>query len=202
MKRVPRGFSLVELLIVVAMVAILSVLTITALGSSMRATRLTQGTQQVLDQFHLARQFALTRNRTVETRFYQFTNESDRGWQAMQNFELKEDGTVEPLGRMVRLPEGVLLGASAELSPLLVANRAKIWTATDPQISLPTVGTAYATRKLRFHPDGSTDLPVGGNHWFVTLHSDEKNETLTALPPNFSLIQVNPWTGRPQLYRP
>jgi len=197
-----QGFSLVELLVVLAVIAILAVVTLPALSNSLRSTRLTQGTQSVLDQFHLARQFALSRNRTVETRFYQFADGPDRGWHAMQNFELKEDGTAEPLGRVVKLPEGVLLGANAQLSPLLAASRTKTWTATDPQISLPSTGTGYDTRRVRFHPDGTTDLPAGGQRWFVTLHTDETQQTLTSLPPNFSLIQVNPWTGRPQLYRP
>lgn len=198
--RSPLAFSLVELLVVLAILAVLAVLTLPAVGNSLRSTRLTQGTQLVLDQFHLARQLAVSRNRTMETRFYRFAGEE--GWRGMQNFELREDGTSEPAGRLVKLPDGVLLSAASALSPLLENERAKAWTASDPQTSLPGAGTSYETRRILFHPDGTTDLPADGRHWFLTLHTDEKGANLTALPSNFSLVQVNPWTGRSQLYRP
>ncbi|HSI87053.1 MAG TPA: hypothetical protein VK970_24920, partial [Candidatus Methylacidiphilales bacterium] len=124
------------------------------------------------------------------------------GWRHLQNFQLREDGTAEPSGRVVDLPDGVVMSPDSGLSPLLAAGRAKSWTATDPQIPLPGIGTSYETRRILFHPDGTTDLSVSGQLWFLSLYTTERGESLPALPSNFSVIQVDPWTGRSQLYRP
>lgn len=206
MKAQRAAFSLLELLVVVAILSILMVLTMPSLNSTLRGLQLTQGTQTILDQISLARQSAISKNRVVEIRFYRFADPSgpasQQGYRAVQSFELQDDGTAKPLDRMRRLPEGIILDSSAALSPLLGATRAKQWTTNDTRIPLPQIGVNYETRAVRLRPDGSTDLPVAGQPWFVTLHYENKGDNLGSLPDNFAMIQIDPWSGQTLLFRP
>lgn len=206
MKNQRQAFSLLELLIVMAILALLAVLTLPALSSSLQGIKITQGTQILIDQITLARQQALSKNRAVETRIYSFKDPSSPGsqksYRAVQNFEIQDDGTAKPLEKMVRLPSGVILDSGSSLSPLLSSSRAKQWLPTDPQISLPGISTDYDTRVIVFRPNGYTDLPAGGQSWFLTLHSENEGDSLSALPKNFSTVQIDPWTGRTSIFRP
>ena len=208
MKRslLPRGFSLVELLVVMAILIVLMALTLPAINSTMQANNLTHATQAVLDELSLARQSATSKNRVVETRFYRFADPAsgspDQRFRALQNFELQEDGSAVAIDRMRRLPQGVIIDGGATLSPLLGSARAKQWTTNDTQIPLPGIGTAYETRIFPLRPDGSTDLLASAQPWFATLHYENTGDNLSSPPPNFAMIQIDPWTGQAQLYRP
>jgi uncharacterized protein (TIGR02596 family) len=206
MKKKPLAFTILELLIVIGILCILAVVTMPSVLSSLQGIKITQGTQVVLDQITLARQLALSRNRGIETRFYGYKDSSDADgkthFQGIQNFELQDDGTAKPLGKMVRLPSGIILDASQTLSTLLSSSRVKQWTANDTQISLPQIGTSYDVRSVVFRPDGCTDLAPNGQFWFVTLHAENAGDNLAALTKNFSLIQIDPWTGGASVFRP
>jgi len=201
-----RGFSLIEMLAVLAIFAILAVLAMPAVTSTLQANALTQGTQTVIDQLSLARQFATSKNRVVEMRFYRFADQAggapDKKFRAVQNFELQDDGTAVPLDRLRKLPQGVIVDAGDTLSTLLGTSRAKQWTATDTQAPLPGIGTDYEVRAVRLRPDGSTDLSAAAQPWFLTLHHENKGDNLASLPPNFAMIQIDPWNGQTMLYRP
>ncbi len=204
--RLPRGFSLVEMLVVLAIFAILAVLTMPAVSSTLQANALTQGTQTVLDQLSLARQFATSKNRVVEMRFYRFADPAggapDKKFRAVQNFELQDDGSAVPLDRLRKLPQGVIIDAGGTLSTMMGASRTKQWTATDTQAALPGIGTDYEVRAVRLRPDGSTDLSAATSPWFLTLHHENKGDNLASLPPNFAMLQIDPWNGQTMLYRP
>lgn len=201
-----RAFSLMELLVVMAIIAILAAAIVPAMNSSLQGYRMTQGAQTIVDQLSLARQAAASRNRVIETRFYSLadssTGDTSRKYRALQNFELREDGSAAPLDRIVRLPQGIILDSGGALSPLLGNSRMKQWSGNDTQVNLPGVGTSYDTRVIRLRPDGSTDLSAASQPWFLTLHAENAGDGLTALPKNFATIQVDPWTGRAALFRP
>jgi len=199
------AFTLVEMLSVLAIIAVLMAFVAPALFSSFRSVRLTQATQMVLDQLSMARQIATSKNRVVEVRFYRLEN-PDTGlsgptFSALQSFELQDDGTAAPLGKVNWLPGGVICDSGTTLSPLFAPGRAKQWTPDDTQVPIPRVETAYQAWRIRLRPDGTTDLPTGTS-WFLTLHSGNHGDGRTTLPPDFSLVQIDPWTGQSLLYRP
>jgi uncharacterized protein (TIGR02596 family) len=192
-----------ELLAVIAIIAILASVALPAMSSVQQGFRMTQGAGIVIDQLSLARQMAGSKNRVVETRFYGWT-ESGGGkmYRGMQNFELREDGAAVPLDRMVRFPQGIVIDSGGSLSPLLGSSQIKQWTSNDTQVNVPGAGTSYDTRVIRLRPDGSTDLAAAGQPWYLTIHAERDGDGLSALPKNFAMIQVDPWTGRASLYRP
>jgi len=205
-KRKRRAFTLIELLVVMALIVLLAVLTMPAVSSTLSGIKVTQGTQTFLDQVTLARQLALSQNRAVETRIYSYIDPAIPGgkkaFRAIQNFELEDDGTAKPLDRMKKFPPDIILDTAASLSSLLGPSRIKQWTTNDTKVTLAGIGTSYDANAIVFRPDGSTDLPAGGQSWYVTLHSENMGDGLASLPKNFSLIQIDPWTGRTYVFRP
>lgn len=69
-----RGFSLIELLVVVFIIAIIATFVALAAPSILRGSQLAQGSQILADQVSLARQYALSKNHPVEVRFIRFAD--------------------------------------------------------------------------------------------------------------------------------
>ena len=74
-----RAFSLVELLVVISVIAIIAGFAVPAVTTMIRGSALAQGSQNIADQIVLARQLALSRNRSVEVRFYKFGDSETPG---------------------------------------------------------------------------------------------------------------------------
>jgi uncharacterized protein (TIGR02596 family) len=112
------AFSLVELLVVVAVIAVIVAFAIPAANSMLRGSQLTQGSQALGDQVAFARQAAISRNRPVEIRFYRYADLDTPGEQiqqketwkfrAFQLFEILENSAAVPLGPVQRLPNMVV----------------------------------------------------------------------------------------------
>lgn len=200
-----NGFTLIELLVVITIAAILLLFAVPVTNSVLTANQVTTGTQMVVDGLSLARQTAITRNRVVEVRFYDFAS-LDRGnattaeVSAFEAVIYDETNTKSsPLASVEHLPGGVLISKDETLSTLLKSSRAKTnWTTDDPKQSLPRgIGSSYQTYALRFRPDGSTDLGAGS--WFLTLHGSRE---AGSPPPNHAAVQIDPYNGSLRLYRP
>ena len=73
------GFSLIELLVVCAIIGIIVGFTIGPANTMMRGSQLTQGSALLNDQIALARQLALTRNHAMEVRFYKYADPETPG---------------------------------------------------------------------------------------------------------------------------
>lgn len=191
------GFSLIELLVVVAIIAILSALAVPAVTSQSEALRTTQAAETVVAQLNLARREATTRNRPVEVRFCRV--ESNPRTDAVWLLESRDDGTFVPLGRPAKLPQAVLASESQTLNSLLILPEV-----TSPTNPMPGHGTAYSYRAFSYLGDGSTTLfqtnqPADG--WFVTILS-ERHATNSTAPPNFATFAIEPLTGAIRAYRP
>src|SRR5437867_461870 len=96
-RNVRSAFTLIELLVVIAIIIVIAGFAIPSVGPMLKGSSLSYSGQGVSDQLGLARQRALTKNRTVEIRFYRYGDPDVPGEQvsspasgkfrAMQAFE-------------------------------------------------------------------------------------------------------------------
>ena len=224
MRRIGRtGFSLLELLAVLAVLTILAVLAGPSISSALNGSSLTQASSNVVQLLTFARQSALAQNQSVEVRFYQYADPTFPGetagtassgkYRALQAFAISDAAAATPIGKMERLPLGIIIDSGATLSSIIGSSSAKTgtstspppWTTTAPQLALPGIGTAYNCIVVRFRPDGSiTFYPSSStpSNWCLTLHSFKYGDALAATPANFATIQVDPIAGKISTFRP
>lgn len=204
------GFSLLELLAVIAVFGIIASFTMPAVSSVMRASDLRTGSQILSEQLGLARQMAIAKNRSIEVRVYQYAVSPETGegkFRAIQTFEILDSGVAQPLGRVCRLPSSVLIDSGATLSSIITGTSGgglspAAATGAEVGYSLPEIGKSYRCVKFRFMPDGSTDLPPASTSWFLTLHHVSEGDSLSSAPSDYSTVQIDPANGRTRIYHP
>ena len=112
-----NGFSLVELLTVMAVIGVLTTLSITGFASLMSSNHLNEATSVVQGQLELARQTAKTLNRSVQLRFYKDQNNtaaaaSIDSLQIVVPAESSTTGVDQPVEKPTLLPPGVIIADS------------------------------------------------------------------------------------------
>jgi uncharacterized protein (TIGR02596 family) len=205
-----QGFSLMELLIVIAMMGIVATMVTPVCVATLRGMQLTTGARKFSDQLKYARQQALAKNRSVEVRFYQYSDpeqgenvgpSSLAKYRAIQLFEISDDpntsgDTYIAVGKIVQLPPSIILDQGSTLSSIIPV------VALSGTLSIPRVGTKYNFSKFRFRSDGSTDLPRGSGLQFLTLHDAASGDSLVNIPPNYVTLQIDPSNGHITTHRP
>lgn len=198
------AFSLTELLVVTAIIGLLAGMTIPAFNSIVTSSKLTSAAHATADHLNFARQTALTRNTSVEVRFYKLpdSGRSSSGtasvYRAIQLF-IKNENFLQPLGNCVYLPSPIIFVDTAVASSLL-ANSVTIEQDSDGQPSLGVFGHNYKYRAFRFRASGGTDL--SGNSIHLSLASATDRIVSNDLPSNFITVQIDPVTGRIRSFRP
>lgn len=221
-----RGFSMIEMLVVITIIVLLMAFTTPALMRTMQSSRLASAGDTLLGSISEAQQLAFAQNVPVEMRFFQHpdaegldTNANFRSYQLFKvTLDTATNGTVTenlvPVNNLTRLADGIIIATDPALSPLLSGQ------------GLPDTKTGGATtgysgvsgatyNAIRFMPDGSCRKVGVSNAGFatltyqmlptsfVTLAADE-GFTISAnkLPSNFYTIQIDPFTGKARTYRP
>jgi len=199
------GFSLVELLTVLAIIAILSAIAIPSLIGISSNYNLNRGTSQVTDEFNFARQTALTRNSDVELRIYQVGTATAPSDVQFRGFRCLLSSTGESLDKASFLPDPVILSPNVAFSTLFDYTNVARSGLTHGTETLPVKGTvAYIS--FLFRATGGTGLmpvtpPVG--IWDLTLLMENAAVIpATGLPANYVTIQIEPVEGQVRVYRP
>lgn len=230
--RTPRSaFTLVELLIVCAVIALLLIVVLPPLVGTMAAARLTAAGDQVQALLSQAQQIASSEGRPVEVRFYRHvqpdapgSTSSYRTILLLRHYNAGEPSPVPDengavldaaitlhQGDSVRLPDGVVISSSATSSTLLTlpAPSSQAQSATwllsgggKTPYTFPVADSEY--RSFIFRPT-STSLPAAGSdRWFITLISDVEESAGVSIDniPNYYCLQIDPVNGRITTYRP
>lgn len=204
------GFTLIEMLVVMAIIAIVFSLVLPALNAVFRSYQLDSTGQLMVNQLNLARQTALSQGRAVEVRFYYLPdyNASVSGapsvYRGMQSF-LDSDGTASvpvnatAIVKPVFFPAPVVISTStmpSPVSPLLPTTPSP----SDTTHPLPNYQENYKYAVFHFGPNGSTDLSSGANSLTLILESDKA--ATNGLPANFQTITIDPLSGTVRTFRP
>jgi len=203
-RRRVRAFTLAELLTVIAILIFLFAFLTPAIGPLLNSSSINTAGSMVVDEFNLARQVALARNRNVEVRFYRLESESgdDRQFRAFRSFLTDGDdpAKAEPLSKVRYLPRAVIFAPQTNFSPLLNGGSPGLITG---QEALPQATSATPYVGFLFRSSGGTSLSPPDELWYVTLHGETAPKTAaTGLPSNYFTIQVDPVTGRVRSYHP
>jgi len=204
------GFTLVELLVVLAVISIVSTLAVMAFRGVNSALNLSGATQQVSAELTNARQTALTLDETVQVRFYQFPDSTGSSatqeFQAMQTFETR-DNPPQPIDKIVYLPSNIMISSSGTYSPPLNPANVTATTpvATDPAINLNGIGRNYTYVAVAFKSNGTIDTSAYTGSWytgswFITLF-EKKYATATQLV-NYTTVSMDPQDGRLRIFQP
>lgn len=212
----PRAFSLVELLTVIAIISILAALSVTAFNQISRASKLAAAGQSLVDNLNLARQTAMTRNRRVEVRIYQFPSapgSSDTACRAIRLFLVQSAGDLLPLTKTICFQDPVVLSDSGTNLPNSSSTTSTILAPTDISKNATTDATNDATKwpvpgmttyqyiSFNFLPDGGTDLDPGKN-WLATLMLANDPLIANSLPANYLTVRIDPVIGKASVFRP
>jgi len=209
-RRHSPGFSLIELLVVLAIAGILATLAVPTITSMTRSYQLNATSDLIINQLALARQAALSNSRLVQVRFYHLPDygQDPAGnktvYRAIQSFtEGDPPATGSPVltavTKPIFFPATVVLSTSTSphLSPLLPASPT-VAGSSDP--NLPLYGNNYDYVSFHFKPDGSTDLTAGVNS--VTLIMENDPSASAGLPNNYRTIQIDPAIGTARRFSP
>jgi uncharacterized protein (TIGR02596 family) len=211
-----RAFTLIEVLVVVAMIALIVAAMAPMVFSSLVSTRLTSAGETLGGQLSLARQLAVSRNESVEVRFYEYEDPESPGakpaYRAIAIMSLRDrpgaaaNGLREQLTDTYFLPSGIVLGSSQSLSPMLASG--SIPSTQDLEKVIKRANNARY-KAFQINPDSSTNLTVlmGGTYrpditYFTVAEERVLTDDNGEIPKNFFVVQIDPDTARTSTYRP
>ncbi len=201
------GFTLLELLVVVAIMGIVAAFATPSVVAILRGANITQGGRLIEGQLQAARQQALAANRTVEVRFYTFQNvgmaQSASFFQGIQSFVVAS-GSSTPLDKPYYVPSGIIMdsGSGSPTLSSLLSGSSQLGSTTGVLLGAASNGGQnYSYCSFQFRPDGSTSLSQT-SPWFVTLHNATDGDNLSAAPANFYTIQIDPAYGHIHDFQP
>jgi len=223
----PSGFTLIELLVVVSIMILVYGFVAPAMTSSQEKNSLYLAGQMVADELVVARQYAASRNQTVQVRFITLTSFAQAvtpnrtGYNGIQLWQTTVTGT-SAIDQINRLPDGTEISSKSALSPLVAYTGTDALATGTGSPPYPLAGSqagSYVSFNIR--PDGNVQVPTppvdgGGANangatpngafisqpsYFLTIQPSRFDSNIT-LPVNYLTILVNPDTGRTEIFRP
>ncbi len=183
------GFSLVEMLVVLAVTAVLMAMIVPAISSMGASWRLTQAGSALRGQLQLARQLSVSRNLNVVVSLAKQAEQS--GATQFNTIILeyhKPDGKTEQAARTVVLPAGYAIADQADWSSIMTRTLTNV---TNAGKTLPCV-------QIQYRPGGSLALNSATN-WFLTVH---RAGVESGPDRNFITLQLDPVTGTVKAFQP
>jgi uncharacterized protein (TIGR02596 family) len=199
-----RAFTLVEMLVVIAVIGLITAAVAPMVFGTLVSTRLSSSGQTMMSAMSLAHEMAISGGEDIEVRFYRYTVVDEPGsGDYFRSIILVRPGKLagEPglqLGEIIKCPSGIIVGDTQALSPVLASGDVKVMPDSENLIR-----SARANYKaFRFRADGSTDLNFETNKCYFTLLEERLLQASAGVPPNFYAIQIDPVSGRLASYRP
>jgi uncharacterized protein (TIGR02596 family) len=187
-----RGFSLIELMVVVLIIGIIAAFAVPAASTILKGNQMNQAATILNDQINLARQTALSKSHPVDVRLIRWadpevpgevtgtvgnpTNGCFRAIQIMETLDAIDPTTTDfirlPVDKPAVLPQSIVI--SKGIISTIIADAQASPTASPSQVTgkalqndpaMPrNIGQNYDYIWFRFLPDGSTNLPPTGSH--------------------------------------
>ena len=192
------AFSLIELLVVMAIMVLLLALVAPAVNGVMESGRLTQAATILSNQFSIGHLKAMSENRPITLRFIR--KDTASSFDRIQLLTIDNQGNMVAVDRVQTLPVGTAIAKSATLSSLLGSNPNPEQAATSSDPSVPGLGTSYRYIQFSFRPRGSLDLDMT-QKWFATVVY-LRNDTSSGIPANSITLLLDPLNGNFVTYQP
>lgn len=183
------AFSLVELLVVMAILTLLMTMVVPAISSIQQSYQLNKSSALLRDNLLLARQLAITQNTSIFASLCQVADESgQKRFNTLLLSRLRADGSMQSISKPVRFPPGFSISTDSKWSSVM----------TLAETNVPLLASSVPCRQIRFKASGSTDLPVSSD-WFLTIYHDPGS---SGPSHNFVTLVLDPITGRVFSYQP
>ena len=210
-----NGFSLVELLMVMAIIGVLTTLSVTGLSSLMSSNHLNEATVVVQGQLELARQTAKTLNRSVQLRLYKDQNNTGAApsIDCLQIVVPAENSATEvdqPVEKPMLLPQSVIIADSTtDLNLMDFSASSSTFTSFKPSppsnytdcyiLTFSPTGAITATAA-----NGSTN-PSSNNstvYWSLSLVPQTQYRAKGTVSGNYATFYLNSVNGTYACARP
>ncbi|MCP4848418.1 MAG: Verru_Chthon cassette protein D [Verrucomicrobiaceae bacterium] len=199
-----RGFTLIEILVVLAIIAVIVTFTVPNLGPVLKGSKLKQAADDLERALSNAQQVALTQNHPVEFRFFRYNNpdspgseEHYRSYQAVQIITSPEDHRKVIEEKVITQVESFQLPfvlAEGQYSTLIDSDALEQGVADIPR----SENAEYVA--FEFRPNGATNLAtVDMPHWTLTIVRDTDSKPVIG---EFVTLTVDAYNGQIRQFNP
>jgi uncharacterized protein (TIGR02596 family) len=199
-----RGFTLIEILVVLAIIAVIVTFTVPNLGPGLKGSKLKQAADDLERALANAQQVAITQNHPVEFRFFRYDDPDNpgsesffRSYQAVQVITSPEDHrqvVEEKVVTQVESFQSPFVLAEGEFSTLINSDALEQGSADVPRAD----NAEYVA--FEFRPNGATNLAtVDMAHWTLTLVRDSDNKPVVG---EFITLTVDAYNGQIRQFQP